>query len=104
MAICAAGALATLSVNNDGDADSGPSQRICLSSASVFVEGPNAVARTTAVPSSSMPAGPAQRSAMRAAATASFDGGLIRRPSAGESQATSWPGGTRQARRAPSGR
>ena len=105
MAICAAGALATLSMNNEGDAASGPSSRICLSSASVLVEGPKAVAITTAVPASPSPSqSPAQRRAMRAAVTASFEGGLMRRASPGESQPASSPGGTRQARRALCGR
>ncbi len=104
MAICAAGALATLSMNSEGEADSGPSKRICLSSVSVLVDGPKAVAITTAVLSSSAPARPAPSKAMRDAATASFEGGLMRRDSAGEIQPASCPAGTRQARREPSGR
>jgi len=110
MAICAAGALATLSMNSDGEAASGFSNRICLSSVSVLVDGPKAVAITTAVPASpaasagSAASIPAQRRPMREAATASFEGGLMRRDSAGESQPASAPAGSRQARRAPPGR
>src|SRR6185295_18095043 len=103
MATCAAGALATHSVNRNGEAVSGPSARIPRSRRSVNEAGPNAVAITTSVrPASPLP--PASAMAMRAAATASFEGGLMRRAAAAVTQAVRSAAPTSAAWRALSGR
>ncbi len=90
MATWAAGALATHSVNRNGEAVSGPSARMPRRSFSVNDAGPNAVAITTSVsPASPLP--PASAMAMRAAATASLEGGSCGEP---------WPGGPHAVRSA----
>ncbi len=104
MAICAAAAFATLSVNVNGETASGPSSMAVLSSRSVKSVAPRALDMTTDVVPSSASNNPASAKAMRAAATANFDGMLIRRPMAGETHSERLTPPLSTARRADPGR
>jgi len=77
-------ALATQSVNKNGEAALPPFSRICRANCSVKPPGPCAVATTIAVPSPRTSARPASCIAMRQAVTVYCDRSLMRRAACGD--------------------